>query len=198
MDSLCHCWISRKKFLGLNYTATQRHEMLLTLGPWELHWTKLRTYRRWRQGYRRWRQGLYTINYWMRPLTSARKTYSSYAAKTTMSWIERKNGAPTEKSCWSKFSSLRRWWNRSHHMIANLHEGQQRNCTVPLWSNFGHQSFLLLRDCSPKAAFRLSITPMDVTVKHYFPPSQPLRLLSFLHSSVRTEESNLNGGEGGK
>ena len=40
-----------------------------------------------------------------------------------------------------------------------------------------------------KAAFRLSITSMDKTVKHYFPHSPPLRFLSFLLSSVRTERT---------
>ena len=40
-----------------------------------------------------------------------------------------------------------------------------------------------------KAEFRLSITSMDVTVKHYFHPSPPPRLLSFLLSSVSTERS---------
>ena len=37
-----------------------------------------------------------------------------------------------------------------------------------------------------KAAFRLSITSMDVTVKHYIPLSPPLRFLSVLFSSVRS------------
>ena len=47
-----------------------------------------------------------------------------------------------------------------------------------------------------KAAFRLSITSMDVTVKHYFPPFPPLRLFSFLLSSARPSTKSVKGSRG--
>ena len=47
-----------------------------------------------------------------------------------------------------------------------------------------------------KAPFRLSIRNVDVTVKHYFPPSPPLRLLSFLLSSARQSAKSVNGSRG--
>ena len=48
----------------------------------------------------------------------------------------------------------------------------------------------------PKAPFRLSIRTMDVTVKHYFPPSPPMRLLSFLLSSARPSAKSVKGSRG--
>ena len=47
-----------------------------------------------------------------------------------------------------------------------------------------------------KALFRLSIRTVDVTVKHYFPPSPPLRLLYFLLSSARPSAKSVKGSRG--
>ena len=47
-----------------------------------------------------------------------------------------------------------------------------------------------------KAPFRLSIRTVDVTVKHYFPPSPPLRLLSFLLPSARPSAKSVKGSRG--
>ena len=47
-----------------------------------------------------------------------------------------------------------------------------------------------------KVPFRLSIRTVDVTVKHYFPPSPPLRLLSFLLSSARPSAKSVKGSRG--